>query len=109
MPKKREFQEWLREHDLSYALASADDFYVGAELLVVDLLRKLDPKTNLYAQATIIRIEGVRANGTVYYRHHPVGKELCFVPVRNFLIHEMSVVVKSLSFAEVIQMKTASR
>lgn len=109
MPKKRDFEEWLREHNLSYALASVHDFHAGAELLIVDLRRNLDPGANLYAQATIIRIEEVRENGMAYYRHHPDGRELCFVPVRNFLIHEMSVVVKSLLLADVIQMKTASQ
>lgn len=109
MSEKKDFEEWLQKHGLAYEIASADDFYAGAELLIVDLRRNLDPGANLYAQATIIRIEEVLENGMVYYRYHPNGRELCFVPVRNFLIHEMSVVVKSLLLADVIQMKTASQ
>jgi hypothetical protein len=109
MPRKRDLEEWLKEHSLSYALASADDFRVGAELLIIDLLRNLDPRMNLYTQAIIIRIEEVLGNGMVYYRHYPDGPELCFVPMRNFLIHEMSVVIKSLPLAEVVQLKAASQ
>lgn len=108
MVGKSEFFDWLRKHKLPYVPAVEDDFFVGSELLVIDLRRELDPWASLHLQGHVILVERIREDGMVYYRCHPSGKEECFVPMRNFFSHGTSVVVKTVSPAGIVHLRIAS-
>lgn len=105
---RKEFFVWLREYGLPYEPADVADFVPDAELILVDLRRTLDPHTSLFAQACVIRIGRIREDGMVYYRYHPEGREECFVPMRNLLVHETSVALKIRKSAEVVHLRAAS-
>jgi hypothetical protein len=108
MPDKSEFFSWLKKCGLPYEPAGADDLVPDTELLIVDLRKTIDLSADLSAQAHVIRIGRIREDGMVYYRHHPDGKEECFVMARVLLSHETSVVLKSRKSAQVVHLRTAS-
>lgn len=107
MLSRLELSGWLRENNLFYEFAGVKDFSPGSEIFVVDLRQPLDPRVDFSLQVRVIRIERIRDDGMVYYRHHPDGKEECFVPMRNFLVHETIVVLRHRKSAEVVSLKTA--
>jgi hypothetical protein len=108
MIAKDELFGWLKRNGIPYEPATEADFLEGAELLIVDIRRPLDPRIDLSVQAHAIRIERIREDGMVYYRHLPSGREECFVPMKNLLFHGTSVVVRSVSHAEIVFLKAVS-
>ncbi len=108
MFNRREFFDWLKRHGLPYEPAGIDDLLPETELFIVDLRKTIDPRADLSAQACVIRIRRIREDGMVYYRHHPDGKEECFVMARVLLFHETSVVLRVRKSARVIHLRTAS-
>lgn len=97
MSMKGDFFLWIRERGLPYTFVTEEDFFpVGTELLIVNLRRwEFDPSEDLSRSGYRIRIHDIREDGMVYYRHCPDGKEECFVLMKIFLVHETSVVLKS--------------